>query len=213
MRCFTPIFLTLIGLSYSQKSLAGFMVAPSVKWSVFSLEPEAEEKTPNYQGVAPALSFGYSFFQMLDLTAFAQYTPGNLNLVKIPGEAATLLYYGGEIAARIQKSVYFAVRGGGVSYQLLTKKLDYETEGVWEGPAGGLSLGAISMIDKNNYLQVSLDFMHAVFQKVNREEDEENPKRRMDQFSISFTYVFNDYKRTLTNNFFGNYLNSFIFWE
>jgi len=206
------LILLLACMSATEKVQAGILLSSGAKWSVFSLEPEKEEPTPNYQGMTGELKFGYSFRQIFDLAANVQYTPGHVGMVKVPGEGANLIFYGGEIAARIRESVYFAFRGGTGSYQLLMRTLDDEVGGRWKGPAGGISIGGIVPFGKTDFFQISFDFLQMITSKQDAEG--ESGKRRVDQFSIGVSYIFNGrHNSAIENSFFSHYLNSFLFWE
>ncbi len=210
------LLLFLLSALSSDGARAGVLVAPGLKWSVFSFEPEEQEDTPNYQGITGELKFGYSFRQIFDLAALANYTAGNPGMVKVPDDNANFVFYGGELAARIHKAVYFAIRGGSASYQLL--KLGGHADevlGHWAGPGFGFSLGAFTFFErsKTSGLQVSLDMMQTTARKLNAVEGETS-ERRLQQFSIGFTYVFNGYHNAaIENSPLSSYLNTFIFWE
>jgi hypothetical protein len=210
------LILFFASLTLPRVSYGGVLFNPGIKWSIFSFEPTGTEDTPNYQGVTGELKAGYSFRQVFDIAALGNYTAGNPGMVKLPEENANVTFYGGEIAARIYQTVYFGVRGGKASYQLLTRGMDdNEIRGKWEGPGFGFSLGAISPTErsKRTGMQFSFDFLQARVEEANPEGEAGEP-RTIDQFSISITYVYNGYHNAaIENSFFSNYLDSLIFWE
>ncbi|MEZ4743689.1 MAG: hypothetical protein R3B45_14805 [Bdellovibrionota bacterium] len=214
---FILYFVCFIFLGLPKSAMAGFLVGGGPTWNVFSMQPEDDEATPNYQGIGGQFKLGYSFQQIFDISAHVQYSPGNVGMVKLEGEGANLAFYGGEVAARILGSVYFALRGGKAYYQLLKKTREDEITGAWQGPAGGFSLGGIVPLNKYNFIQISCDFLHLVASREGgnaNELDEESGKRRVDQFSIAINYIYNGYKNSvIENSFFSQYLNSILFWE
>ena len=209
-------YLLLLHVLLASSAYAGVLIAPSVKWSIFAFEPEDTENTPNYEGITGELKAGYSFRQVFDLAGLVNYSAGNPGMFSIPAENANLVFYGGEIGARIYQAVYFAIRGGKSSYQLLKPGThDSEIAGEWTGPGMGFSLGAISPLERNkrSSLQLSFDFLQTSVTKLHAAAGEATA-RKIDQFSISATYVFNGYHNAaIENSFFSSYLNSFIFWE
>jgi len=192
---------------------AGLLFSVGPKWSVFSLEPLDEEATPNYQGVSGEMTVGYSFKQIFDMAGHFEYTPGTVGMVQVPGEGANLMFYGGQIAARIHNSVFFALRGGTGSYHLLSRTTDEEVSGDWSGPSGGFSIGGMLAGSKSSFIQVTFDFLHMILTQQDSISDVSG-KRRVDQFSIGVNYTFNGRKSSMVeNSFFSHYLNSFLFWE
>jgi hypothetical protein len=209
-----------MGLSFfwscGNAAFAGVLFAPALKWSIFSFEPVAAEDTPNYQGMTGEVKGGYSFRQIFDIVGFVNYTAGNPGIFSVPADNANFVFYGGEIAARIAQSVYFALRGGTASYQLLKLGVhDREVPGEWTGPGFGFSLGGISAFgnSKRSSLQVSFDFLQAQVTELHAVSDE-GTTRKIDEFSICMTYVLNGYHNAaIEGSFFSSYLNSLIFWE
>ncbi len=194
-RIYLLLFSALLGPAST--AFAGWMIAPSLKWSSFSFRPIGEENTPNYSGVGAGMTLGYSAKQVFDFGTFVQYISGKYSPTAESEEAA-LVIYGGEVGIRITKSVYLGFRGGTTDYNLINGSSKYDVKGRHSGPMFGFSLGAMQVVEKRHFLQTSLDFNHSI---VEREEDSIG-KRRIDAISLSFAYVYNGHKYRYLESFF-----------
>jgi hypothetical protein len=180
------------------------MIAPSLKWNVFSFRPVEVENTPNYAGAGFGLGLGYSARQIFDFGAFAQYLPGKYN-TNAQSDEATLIIYGGEVAFRITSSVVIGFRAGTADYNLVNGSSEDDVKGRHSGPMGGLSIGAMQVVKKRHFFQTSLEFNHAVVEK----EDDSIGKRRIDAISVGVTYVYNGHKsRFVENSLFNSMMDS-----
>lgn len=176
---------------------AGVYAAPALKWSAFSARSEHGESTPNYYGYGIGLGAGYSIEQVVDVGAYGVYLPGQLDAARPGADDATLSSYGGELALRLDDSVYVGLRGGIARYDLRHPSRPEELRGKWHGPAGGFSLGAVQRLGPQSFFQTSLDVMHTVVDNDRTDvptdgvrASESSGKRRLDAFSLSIAYVY-----------------------
>lgn len=195
--------------------LAGLLIAPGMRAGVMSFEDKDGEPTPNYYGIGGALSVGYSVGQKLDLALFGQYSPGKQKRPVVNEEDATLFAYGGEIGGRFSDRVYFAVRGGSATYNLLAPPRENEINGKWSGPAFGFSVGAYFVTDRegSSSWQATLDVLHAIITPSDPVADAYgDDSRRITCFSFSLTYVLNKQADTVIENLlFKGFLESAFF--
>jgi len=193
----------------------GFLLAPGLRSGVMSFDDKDSEPTPNYYGFGGALSVGYSAGQKFDMALFGQYSPGKQKRPVANAEDASLFAYGGEIAARINDRVYFGVRGGTATYNLLAPPQENEINGKWTGPAFGFSIGAFASQDRDGMhaWQVTLDALHAIVSPVDEvAKFYEDDKRRITCFSLSLTFVFNRRAdNVIENRLFKSFLESSFF--
>ncbi len=200
----------------SSQAYAGLLVNPGLAWSIYSFEARQGEDTPNYSGYSPSAVLGYSFGQLLDLGLDLSYTGGSLGKAEFGGERTTLLAYGGVVAARIAESVYLGVTGGhGIYHHLEEMKADeLEVKGKWQGPTIGFRLGAFFPSSKTNATQFTFGFLHAIVSPHSSSDGNISEKRRLDQFSIGLSYVFNGYENAMIDNsLFGQYFKSLAIWN
>lgn len=201
--------LLLLAALFSLESFAGPLASVSLSWNSFSFAPKEEEATPNYYAYGPGLKLGYSFGQVFDVVAYGSYLPAKRRRAAFGKEDVNLFGYGGELAFRFDKAVYFNVHGGPYKYQLIHRTRDDELSGEWAGIGGGLGLGAIFPVNKSNFWQVSLEFTHiGVTLKDEIEAYETNEKRTMDVFTVALAYVFNANVTSLQSGIFGDFMRS-----
>ena len=205
-----PFFLAGLMLVSAGNSQAGLLISASAHWGVFALRPIAEQdSSPNYYGLGPALAAGYSLFQTFDAAAYVDYIPGQRGAPNIRNETASLTQYGLQFAVRLEDKIYLGLKGGLGVYHLVQKDLiDDELTGIWQGPSGGLMLGAIHKEDKRNYWQLTLEFIHIVLGKIQRQPGETEPEeRKVDCFKVTLSYTYNDFinhmmRRSIFKNIF-----------
>lgn len=206
--------LALLGLA--EPALAGFYVAPEIKWGSFSARPEAGEATPNYYGYGGGLHLGFSAKQVFDMGAYGTYMPGTKGAAEFGAGDATFVTYGGELALRMSQAVYFGLHGGVATYDLKNRTRPEELPGTWSGPSGGLAIGAIHALSKQSFIQTTVDFTHAVVKSDDAAAAQgltTAAKRRFDAFTLSIGYVFNDYSSYLIENtIFKGFLDSMNFF-
>lgn len=209
--CLTALVL----LGCAPAAEAGWYVTPGIKWATYAARPEGNEPTPNYYGYGGMLALGYSAKQVFDLGAYGQYVPGTREHADLGKTHALLVSYGGELAFRIAESVYIGARGGSSSYRLLDAdplRTD-ELAGTWEGPSGGLVIGAVSKVTKQSFFQTTLEFMQHVVESQEQGEARQLGKRRFDSFALCVQYVFNSEKSYLIENtIFKDFLDSMVFF-
>lgn len=187
---------------------AGLLFSASAHWSVFAFRPVVEQdSSPNYYGLGPGLVAGYSLFQAFDAAAFVDYTPGQRGAPNIQNETASLTHYGLQIAMRLEDKVYLGIKVGQGVYHLVRKdSIEDEVEGLWQGPSGGLMLGAIHKEDKRNYWQLTLEFMHTTAGRIQQAKGSPvQHDRQLDSFKLSISYTYNDFvnhmmKRSILRN-------------
>jgi hypothetical protein len=189
-----PILGSLV--CFIPNAQAGLMVVPSIKWATYSFEPVDDEITPNYFSYGLSLSAGFSIMQTADVAVFGNFFPGRLKSAMWMGREAEFVNYGVEIATRIEKTLYLAVRGGPSVFRLFSQRDANEVpEGSWDGTAIGISMGAIFPISRSHFMQFSIDMMQS---KV--KHDTLLEERTIDMFSISASYVFNDFQKFFKGN-------------
>ena len=195
----------VLGLGASE-ACAGWYVGSHVKWASFAARPQAAEATPNYYGYGLGLNGGYSISQILDLGVVASYLPGNRQAAKIGSPQAELSLYGAELALRFAQAVYLGVSGGLTQYNMATarKTRPEELTGIWDGKAIALAVGGIAPLDRENYLQTTLELWHTTMES---RRDDAAGQRKLDAFALTFGYTFNDFKSKL---FEGTPLGDFI---
>lgn len=207
--------LIWVAITGTQSAQAGFLLAPGLRTGVMSFQDTDGEPTPNYYGFGGALSVGYSAGQKFDMTLFGHYAPGRQRRPVFNQEDASLFAYGAEVAGRFGERVYFGIRGGKASYNLLTPPRDYEINGKWTGPAFGFSIGPLFTQGRNSETswQATLDVLHAIVSPVDDIANEYGgSKRRITCFSASLTWVLNKQaSNVIENQLFKGFLDSAIF--
>jgi hypothetical protein len=212
-RCLNLILAAVV-LSSASFAEAGFLLAPGAKWATFSARPEGAEATPNYYGYGGELTLGYSAHQVFDIAVFGSYIPGRRKSPEFGADDVSLVTWGGVLGFRFASSVYLGFKGGQSAYSV--QKITDETEisGRYEGLGGGVSIGAISALSKQTFLQTTFDIMHHVLTSTGEVADGESaPKRRFDAVSISVAYVYNGYSSSFVQNkIFKSFLDSITFF-
>ncbi|MFK7823134.1 MAG: hypothetical protein AB8G05_03195 [Oligoflexales bacterium] len=109
----------------------------------------------------------------------------------------------------MEDKVYFGFKAGQGRYHLVKKNsIQDEVEGIWQGPSGGLMIGAIHKEDKRNYWQLTLEFLHTMVGKIKLREGElQSEERRIDCFKLTLSYTYNDFinhmiRRSIFKNIF-----------
>ena len=171
------IFLALLSLLFAEIANAGILFSASAHWGVFAFRPLSEQNSsPNYYGLGPGIVAGYSLFQVFDAAAYVDYIPGQRGAPNIRNENASLIQYGMQLAVRLEDKVYLGLKAGNGLYHLVDKNfIADEVPGKWQGPSGGLMIGAIHKEDKRNYWQLTLEFMHLVVGKTELQQGEAQP--------------------------------------
>lgn len=182
-------------LSLATPCKAGMLFSLGPSWTNFVFEPVANEDTPNYYGYGARSSFGYSLGQVIDISAYGQYSPGRLNSASSTNPSAFVYDYGGEIGARLFGVLYLGVRGGVWTYHLSQRALDEEVGGTWSGPGGEASFGLLLPVGKQAAWQLSLDAGQASVSKTDKKEGEVVPNtRKLSRVSVTMSFVFNGYQ-------------------
>jgi hypothetical protein len=211
----------------SMEAQAGALLGLSARWNSFSFAAVDEEPTPNYYGFGFGIDAGYSISQIVDIAAYANYTPGRYKNAEILEEDAVLFGYGGELAVRIASAVYVGVHGGVYQYNLIHQRNDDEVRGSWAGTGGGLAVGAFFPINKSNYWQVALDFARINVSPVNDlaksyvaatataanndggAASANFKDRQIDSIAVQLTYLFNGHVSSREGGgLFNSFLNS-----
>lgn len=206
------LLLAALALWCTPAAHAGWYVAPHAKWGAFAARPQATEATPNYYGYGVGLGTGYSISQFFDLGLYGSYLPGNRQEAKIGEPNAELALYGGELAFRFAQTVYLAFRGGATQYNMPTAQAEKPEEltGVWTGTGGAVSLGGIVKLDRQNFLQTSIEVLHTTMES---KTDPTLGERELDAFAVTFGYTFNDYTSTLLeSSILGDFVKSINFF-
>lgn len=209
-KCFLPLIYGTFLFFQTNVAQAGWLAVVGTHWKTFSFEPKDDEKTPNYYGFGARLGLGYSFNQVFDVDLWGEYTPGRLKSAEIGIEDSVLGGYGGELAFRIQKTIFIGLRGGGFFYNLVSQKDENEIDGRWAGVGGILSIGASFANSKESFWQVTLDSSYISLSAEESTEGEEED-RVINAFSVSLAYAFNQYRTSRPSGFFGNFLDSLGF--
>jgi hypothetical protein len=157
--------------------------------------PQAREDTPNFQGYGVGLAAGYSIGRILDVALLGQYTPGNLGPAKMTGEDASLALLGGTVALRFSNIVYAGLYGGtgyynGINHAAVGKGL---LKGNWQGPAGGITLGATVGQPRAGgtvITQVQL-FAERMWTEGKQTADADREKRAFSAFGLGLSWVYN----------------------
>lgn len=204
-RCHIVLVWLLFVIGTSQSAFAGLMGTAGLHWKVHSLKPLAEESTPNYYGVGPYGSLGYSLGKVWDMGLFASYSPSQLNHASLGAEDAQIVFYGLETAFRMGKAFYLGLRGGALNYHLIAQKKDNEIDGQWTGTGGSLVVGGLIEAGRNSYWQITLNVGAANIEPDQAGDVEE---RRVDWvgFAISYVYIGLDRFR-IDNIFLKDWLN------
>lgn len=213
------VLLVLAVLLPASIAEAGFLLSPSIRWGSFSAQAEDGEPTPNYFGYGGGLDVGYSFGQVFDIVGHYSFLPARLKSAKAGAQDASLTTYGGGLGLRIAESVYFGLRAGTTTYELHKALGTDELSGLWSGPSGGFSLGAVARVGKQSFIQTCFEVMHTVMQRDKApllEDGTEVPdpgRRRFDAFGLSLAYVFNGaHSYKIENTIFNDFLDTLIFF-
>ncbi|NRA44763.1 MAG: hypothetical protein HRU09_07395 [Oligoflexales bacterium] len=205
----SPLLTAMLIFLFAESAHAGLLFSVSAHWGVFAFRPLSEQdSSPNYYGLGPSLVAGYSLFQVFDAAAYIDYIPGQRGAPNIERETASLTQYGLQLALRLEDKIYLGFKAGQGVYHLIKKDfIDDEVEGLWQGPSGGLMLGAIHKEDKRNYWQLTLEFIHVVAGKIRRQGEPEPGDRKIDCFKVSLSYTYNDFvnhmmRRSIFKNIF-----------
>lgn len=211
-RCFN-LWLAAAALASASQAEAGLLLAPAAKWCTFSARPEGTEATPNYYGYGAELTFGYSAEQVFDIAVFGSYIPGRRKSPAFGADDVSLVSYGGVLGFRFASSVYLGFKAGTSAYSVQKLTDEKELAGRYEGPSGGISIGAISALSRQNFLQTTFDIMHHVLTSTDEAAGGTVRKRRFDAVSISLAYVFNGYSSSVVQNkMFKSFLGSITFF-
>lgn len=207
-----PLLPSLLALWCTPVAEAGWYVASHAKWGAFAARPQATEATPNYYGYGIGLGSGYSISQFFDLGLYGSYLPGNRQEAKLGEPDAELALYGGELAFRFGQAVYLGFRGGATQYNMPTAQAEKPEEltGAWTGMGGAVSVGGIVKLDRQNFLQTSIELLHTTMES---KTDPTLGERKLDAFAVTFGYTFNDYTSTLLeNSILGEFVKSINFF-
>lgn len=177
------------------ESRAGVLVQGGPVWRFYSMVPQADEDTPNFQGYGLDLVAGYSIGRILDIGLLGQYTPGNLGAAKLMEEDSSLALLGGIVALRFSKLIYAGLYGGtgyynGINHAAAEKGL---LKGNWQGPAGGLTIGATIGQPRSGgtvTTQVQL-FAERMWTEGKQTAEAEREKRSFSAFGLGLTWVYN----------------------
>jgi hypothetical protein len=191
--------LILIGL-FPFHAQAALFFAASTGWHVFSFQPEQEEITPNYYGIASQFNLGTSLSKRLDLSAFGAYVPGGAHIPKLGHEAARLIEYGGEISWQFLDA-FVAIKGGPVAYiQRKSEEMKGEVAGNWHGAGGGLEVGGVQKTKYNQSWQISLAYFYILLQSPDQEQF---ASRHVHQIGLQARFTFGGlFKQFLQNTLF-----------
>ena len=207
MNVFLRNLLVIYILLWGHQGLGGVLFSGGGTVRYFSFQPIEHENTLNYGTIGIVTTLGYSFLQVYDIGLVGFYTTakedgrfGSKGINGLSSEDLAFAGGGGQVGVRISQSVYVGLQGGQARYQSYNKTMtEHTVEGRWEGPFGGLVLGSIHKVDKKNYIQLSFEFVHAVLDKVEKQEVsadqlvEESKSRSVDQFGVTLTYTFNGF--------------------
>jgi hypothetical protein len=182
------VFVIVALLGFCETVFAGLLVAPHASWSSYAFRPLDEEPTPNYYGYGGGLQVGYSAIQMVDFAAFVDYTPGNIDAADPFDSNSELVQYGGAFGLRIYKALYIGFHGGIADYRLPVRARPEEVGGEWSGSAFGFKLGGLIPMTSTLSWQIALGMTTATVAHTN---DSTLPERKIDHFSLSFTFVYN----------------------
>lgn len=184
----------LVGLLLgASNAAAGILLSPSGRYVNFAFRPDGEMDTVNYYGVGAGVTAGYSIMQLLDIAGVMQLGRGRVNPVVNPeSRDAEYSFFGGEIAARLNQTVYIAARGGTATRTLNNQKLDTETPGSWSGNMIGGSIGGIiPAAGKSAFNQISVSFMSGPLMSCGSACPENATKKRLEMFTVDLSYVYN----------------------
>lgn len=197
----------------AREARAGFLFQAGPTWRFFSLNPQAAEETPNYQGYGLDMATGYSVDRKLDVAFLVQYTPGSLGYARITNEDASFALLGGMVGATLWRQGYVAVYGGRGYYNGIKHSgRDDIVKGNFNGPAVGFSVGGIlgepkSSAESSMRLQV---YTERAWMSGRRQEGAEVEKRTINTFGVGFIWAYNSLgKASWENSVMGSFLDVF----
>ncbi len=182
---------------------AGLLGSGSLDWGIFSWRPRTNEPTPNYHGLSPGFTLGYSFEQVFDLALYGNYIPGSQSLPKVGEENASLLLGGLTLGLRLKEQLFFSLLAGGGQYNLVHSNSDAnEVKGKWLGKSGGIAFGSVIKINRQISWQLSMKLIHMIADKINitSADDPDKKSRRLDVFMFSVGYTFNEFLSQFSEN-------------
>ncbi len=176
-------------------AFGGPLVKAGPVWRFFSMQPQSNEDTPNYQGYGLDFVAGYSIRRVLDVGLLGQYTPGNLGAPGLQGEDASLALLGGTVALRFSNLVYAGIYGGtgyynGINHAAVEKGA---LKGNWQGPAGGVTVGATVGQPRSGgtvTTQIQL-FAERMWTEGRQTALAEREKRTFSAFGLGLIWVYN----------------------
>ncbi len=178
-------------LSMPTAAEAGAFLGLNLKTGLFSFRPVADEPTSNFYGLGPELTLGYSIGQVWDILAYGSYSMGNVGSLGSQKDGASLLGYGLLLGARMGEVAYLAMKGGLSEYQLDTKspKDLYVVTGGWAGNELGFQLATVSKVDKRDFFQIFVEYMHIIAKDSSGQVTIE---RKVDHINLGMTFTFNN---------------------
>ncbi len=189
------LIVTALTLLVGATSFGGPLVKGGPVWRFFSMQPESNEDTLNYQGYGLDFVAGYSIARALDFGLLCQYTPGNLGAPGLQGEDASLVMLGGAAGLRVSNLVYAGFYGGtgyfnGINHAAAQRGA---LKGNWKGPAAGVTIGAsIGQPRSSGAVSTQIQlFVERMWTEGKQTATSEREKRAFSAFGLGLIWVYN----------------------
>lgn len=180
---------------------AATFFAPKVGYSIYSMNPEQDEKTPNYHGYFGQVSGGFSFLENLDLGLLINYTPGSYRKAELDSQHTGLLNYGACLNVRVQKTLSFSLLALKSHYEHISEHHPDALKGRWQGPGLGVGLGMLFEVSRSDFIQLEVSIQQSWLSAEDTDAGYSVPsKRRLSAFSVGVAYFIGNFQSFFTES-------------
>ncbi len=191
--------MLLLCCGYAASSDAASFLAPKLGYSIYSMNPEQDEKTPNYHGYFGQVSAGLSLLPSLDLGLLINYTPGSYAKAQIVGTDTSLLNYGACLNVRVENSLSLSLQALKSHYEHISEHSPDALKGRWQGYGLGVGLGMLFEVTRSDFMQLEITVQRSWLVADDAEANISKPnQRRLSAFSIGFAYFFGNFQSFFT---------------